>query len=327
MAVVQPIDSSGASPADGSPVRVDVAETDGEARRRELGAFLRSRRERMTPDQVGLPHIGRRRTPGLRREEVASLAGVGVTWYTWLEQGRDIKVSGEVLAAVSRTLQLDEHERRHLFALAGHVEAPSATDECSAVYPAIRRILTELAPLPACVLNGRYDILAYNRPYATLVADLDEVPAEDHNTMVLNLTYPAWRAAVLDRDAVARCVATFRSAMAQHVSDPVWNALVRRLRAESPEFVEIWERYEVRGVENDVKVALNPQVGLLRLHFTNLWLAPASGTRLVVYSPADAGTEARLAAIAGESAERRPDRLEAEPSGGSPAPGGDTAEM
>ncbi len=264
------------------------------ARRRELGAFLRSRRERITPDQVGLPVSGRRRTPGLRREEVGTLAGVGVTWYTWLEQGRDIHVSDDVLDAIGRTLQFDAHERRHLFALAGSSEALPSRD-CPVVTPPVRIMLDQLDPLPACVLNGRFDILAYNRPYATLIDDLDAVAFEDRNTLVLNLTHPAWRRAIVDwDDAVTRCVGQLRASMAEHVAEPAWKALVRRLSEESAEFAELWERHEVHGVENRVKHLVNERVGLLRLDFTNLWFGPVPGTRLVTYTPADLETEARL---------------------------------
>src|SRR5947199_5879920 len=127
-------------------------------RRGELAAFLRSRRERITPDQVGLPPGGRRRTPGLRREEVAQLAGVGVTWYTWLEQGRDIHASEQVLDAIANTLRLDPNERSHLFTLAGLPEAPGLR-ECRAVPEPVHVMLRQLEPFPACVQNARTDIL------------------------------------------------------------------------------------------------------------------------------------------------------------------------
>src|ERR1700690_3559131 len=119
-------------------------------RRDELAHFLRRCRERISPDQVGLPIGGRRRTPGLRREEVAQLAGVGVTWYTWLEQARDIRASEQVLDALSRALQLDPHEREHLYALAG---APSATTvrECNSIDPSVLVVLEQMGTYPAAI--------------------------------------------------------------------------------------------------------------------------------------------------------------------------------
>src|SRR5215471_6096472 len=124
-------------------------------RRAELAAFLRSRRERITPEQAGLPPGSRRRTPGLRREEVAQLSGVGVTWYTWLEQGRDITVSDQVLAAIARSLMLEAYERSHLFALAGSAATQSITRDCQTVSPAMHAMLAQLDPFPAVVQNAR----------------------------------------------------------------------------------------------------------------------------------------------------------------------------
>src|SRR5262245_37319566 len=128
-----------------------------ELRRRELGAFLRSRRERIKPEDVGLRSLRRRRTPGLRREEVAQLAGVGVTWYTWLEQGRDIHPSAEVLEAIARTLQFDSHEHAHLFTLAGLPNAATVANQCLDLCPNAVTLIEQLEPLPASVVNDRLD--------------------------------------------------------------------------------------------------------------------------------------------------------------------------
>ena len=138
----------------------------GEARRRELGTFLRSRRERVRPEEVGLRLTRRRRTPGLRREEVAQLAGVGVTWYTWLEQGRDINPSAQVLDAIARTLQFDRHERSHLFTLAG-VATTTVADDCAKLCPTVQPLIDQLEPFPACVLNARLDLIAFNQAYGS----------------------------------------------------------------------------------------------------------------------------------------------------------------
>src|SRR5262249_56706298 len=125
-------------------------------RRRELAAFLRSRRDRLSPGVLGLPEGGRRRTPGLRREEVAQVAGVGVTWYTWLEQGRPINASAEVLAAIARTLRLDRFERAHLFTLAA-VPDPDLPEEPEHITPQVHAILDPLQPFPAPVLTPPHD--------------------------------------------------------------------------------------------------------------------------------------------------------------------------
>src|SRR5215469_13336958 len=140
------------------------------ARRAELAAFLRSRRERITPEDVGLAPGIRRRTAGLRREEVAMLAGVGVTWYTWLEQGRPINASTQVLDAVAQTLRLDQPEREHLYRLADIPDATAAdvAARVAQVAPEMQRILDGLATLPASIMNERFDVLAWNHAYAEL---------------------------------------------------------------------------------------------------------------------------------------------------------------
>jgi transcriptional regulator with XRE-family HTH domain len=269
-----------------------------EIRRNELAAFLRNRRERIAPEQVGVVPIGRRRTPGLRREEVAQLAGVGVTWYTWLEQGRDIKVSDQVLEAIARTLMLDRDEHAHLFNLAGSVDQ-QVISGCAAVSRSLRAMITQLEPYPASVVNAKYDLIAYNRTYGRLIDDLDALPQQDRNCMWLCFTDPAWRKALLDwEDGAARMVANMRWLMADHVAEPSWKSLVKRLRAASPEFAELWERHEVASIENKTKRVLNPLVGELRMEVMNTWLSPRPGTRLHVYSPADAVTERRLAELA-----------------------------
>ncbi|WP_405730359.1 helix-turn-helix transcriptional regulator [Streptomyces sp. NBC_01537] len=264
------------------------------AARQELAHFLRSRRERISPEQVGLPPGRRRRTPGLRREEVATLAAVGVTWYTWLEQARDIQVSAQVADAIGRALLLDPHERAHLFLLAG-VPDPTPFASCPGMSDPIREVLERLEPLPAAVANSRTDVIAHNRTYGRLVDDLDALPFEDRNIMWLILTHPLWREALPDWEESARLiVGKFRSAMAEHLAEPGWKALVKRLQLASPEFCEFWDRHEVLEPENRVKRFLNPHVGLMSFVHTSLWLGPRQGPRLTTYTPADDVTRERL---------------------------------
>ncbi|MGW7240910.1 helix-turn-helix transcriptional regulator [Streptomyces sp. NPDC054804] len=263
-------------------------------RRSELAVFLRSRRERITPEQVGLPHGARRRTPGLRREEVAHLSSVGVTWYTWLEQARDIRVSVQVLDALARTLLLDGSERAHLFQLAGAVD-PTPAASCSGVTPALHQMLRALEPLPACIQNSRYDILAYNRTYARLMGDLEAVPPEDRNCMILVYTHPEWRRSIVHLEETRRVMAAkLRASMAGHLGEPAWKMLVKRLTAESPEFRANWERYEVMDLRTRTKQFLNPYVGFLSLDHTDLWLTRETGAHLVTYTPTDDESRERL---------------------------------
>ena len=268
-----------------------------EIRRRELAAFLRSRRERMTPECVGLIASGRRRTPGLRREEVAQLAGVGVTWYTWLEQGRDINASPQVLDAIARTLAFDAQERAHLFTLTGTADTDAAA-RCARLSPAVQLVLDRLEPYPALAVNARFDILAHNRVWASTFPSIEGLPQEEQNCLWLLFTNPQWRRSAADWDeTAARMVAQYRAAMAEHVAEPAWKNLIARLQRASLEFAEMWARHDVRGPENAVKRIQHPTAGLLRLEYTYLWLDPGLGTRIVTYTPADARTAARLESL------------------------------
>ncbi|MFD8095498.1 helix-turn-helix transcriptional regulator [Streptomyces malaysiensis] len=282
-----------------------------EIRRGELAAFLRSRRERITPEQVGLPRGRRRRTPGLRREEVAQLSTVGVTWYTWLEQGRDIHVSAQVLDAIARALLLDRSERTHLFALAAAID-PTPASECTGVPQSLQLMLEQLEPFPACVQNSRFDLLAYNRTYRLLMCDLDKVAPEDRNCLWLAFTHDEWRSSLVDRDETIRLMAAkFRAVMAEHVAEPAWKAMVKRLEDASPEFREIWARHEVVRPGDKIKVYRQSEVGIVRLAATSLWTGPQQGPKLLTYTPADAETHERLErlhaqALAAEATEAAP---------------------
>jgi transcriptional regulator with XRE-family HTH domain len=267
----------------------------------ELGAFLRSRRESLEPARLGFARAGRRRTPGLRREEVAQLAEVGITWYTWLEQGRSIRVSPKVLGAIATALQCSEAETRHLFTLAGLGEPPAIhRPSCDRVSPLTQTILDSLDPfLPALIQNARFDILAYNQAYRRLMGvDLAQVPEEDRNCIFLTFNSEAWRSALVDADmALSNMVASFRAAMVDHRGDPVWEAQLQRFM-ESDEFRRTWQRYEVRSIENQLKHFRHPRVGIMQLQQTNWWSAPRHGDRLLVYVPVDEASAGALRQLA-----------------------------
>ncbi|MGV9272252.1 helix-turn-helix transcriptional regulator [Streptomyces griseosporeus] len=270
-----------------------------EIRRHELAAFLRSRRERIAPEQVGLPRGRRRRTPGLRREEVAQLSAVGVTWYTWLEQARDIQVSVQVLDSLARALMLDASERAHLFQLAGAVD-PSPAQSCPSVTSSVRALLEQLEPVPASVQNDRYDIVAYNRTYGQLLCDLDTVPPEDRNCLILSHTNDDWRSSIVHLEEAQRLMAArFRAAMASHLGEPAWKMLLNRLREASADFRENWDRHEVVAHRTKRKEFVNRYVGRLTVDHTDLWLNPELGARMVTYVPADEETRERLERLHG----------------------------
>jgi transcriptional regulator with XRE-family HTH domain len=276
-------------------------------RRTELAAFLRTRRERISPEDVGLPPGTRRRTSGLRREELAQLAGVGVTWYTWLEQGRPINASVQVLDAVSRTLRLDATERAHLFRLA---DVPGAAgfpgcDDCQ--LPAEVQQVLDALPLPACVVTERFDLLAWNRPYAALFPRLTSALPDERNTLLSLYTAHSCCSPVSDQQAhCSSMVGQLRAAYARHVGDPAWTHFIRRLEAISPEFAKAWAAHDVAQPGTVVKVFRHPSVGEITATSTSFAVQAAPGARMQVYTPADEQSRKALARLAaGEEADAR----------------------
>ncbi|HEX6673405.1 MAG TPA: helix-turn-helix transcriptional regulator [Actinomycetes bacterium] len=263
-------------------------------RRAELAEFLRARRGRISPTDVGLPPGLRRRTPGLRREEVAQLAGVGVTWYTWLEQGRPINASVQVLDAVARTLRLDQAEREHLYRLAEVPTVPTGVAPAT-VSPAVEEILASLDPLPASLTNARYDVLAANQAHEDLFWRWHAMACENRNVLWCCFVEPDARRRMLNFDEeMPRVVAILRARFAQHLNEPAWTDFIRRLSAASPEFAEMWARHEVAQPGSRTKHFLHPEVGLLRMRATSLAVADMPESWITVYSPADDQTRARL---------------------------------
>jgi hypothetical protein len=266
----------------------------GEQRRAELGEFLKARRARLSPGDFGMPRGSRRRTPGLRREEVALLAGVGVTWYTWLEQGRQINASTQVLDAVARTLQLDRVEREHLYRLA---EATPLRAECSrqAAPDTIREIIRSLDPLPASLINSRFDILVSNDASEELFWEWHSMPCVHKNTLWCCVTEPAARSKFPEYDTHVRyMVARLRSAYSRHIGDPDWEEDIRRLASLSREFAELWARHEVADSEPRTLTYLHPRAGTLSLAASELDVSAMPEARIVVYTPRDADTRARM---------------------------------
>ena len=282
--------------------------TDTGPRRAELGAFLRSRRERITPEQAGLPPGLRRRTPGLRREEVAQLAGVGVTWYTWLEQGRPINASLQVLGALARTLRLDDAEREHLYRLAD-VTGPAAAaggpgDGCPAVPADVQAIMDALVPLPAGVLNERFDLLGWNEAYAAIWPGVVGARPGERNVLWLNFTSPDCCHPYVNRhEQLARLVAQLRGSYGRHVGEPAWTRFISRLQAMSPYFARLWAEHDVATPTTYLKIFRHPAHPRLTMTTTTLAVTAVPGTRLVVYSPADEECRAAIAGLlAGEGA-------------------------
>lgn len=265
--------------------------------RQALGAFLRSRRDRLTPADVGIASSGRRRAPGLRREEVAALAGVGVTWYTWLEQGRDVHPSESVTRAIGRALRLDCDETAYLLALTGYPRRLDLLARAE-ILPAHLELLERMLPNPVCIHDARFDFYAYNRSYRFLITDLNGYPLADRNYATLFFTDPQWRDRFGDQDALGHSlVGRIRSRIAHQPGDPAWQELIETLQRRSPEFRRIWQHQTVTDLQEMRKVIANPLVGELRLDLSRLPLGETSGSRIGILTAADAQTADRLAEL------------------------------
>jgi hypothetical protein len=274
--------------------RDQVSRRAGERRRAELGKFLKARRARLSPGDFGMPPGSRRRTPGLRREEVALLAGVGVTWYTWLEQGRQINASTQVLDAVARTLRLDRAGREHLYRLAE--ATPLRTESVGTAVPdTVREIVQSMDPLPARLVNSRFDILLSNDASEELFWDWHTMPCVHQNILWCWITEPSAHSRFVEYDSHIRyLVARLRAAYGLHVGDPDWEEDIRRLASLSREFAELWTRHEVAEAEPRTLTYLHPDAGTLRLSLSELNLPELPDARIVVYAPRDEDTRARL---------------------------------
>ena len=266
----------------------------GHPGRAELSKFLKARRAQVQPEDVGLPPGPRRRTPGLRREEVALLAGVGITWYTWLEQGREINASAQVLDAVSRTLRLDAAGRWHLYRLAE--ATPLRTWDGKVHIPdSVRTIVRSLDPLPAVLINSGFDIIETNDAHEELFWNWHSMPCVHKNLLWCCVTEPTARAQFLDYDReVGHLVARLRAAYGRHVGEPNWEEDIRRLADLSPEFAKLWARQEVAGPSERVRRFRHPEVGVMTFTSNELDIPAAGELRIVVSTPANQETWDRL---------------------------------
>ncbi|MHB8618509.1 MAG: helix-turn-helix transcriptional regulator [Chloroflexota bacterium] len=262
-------------------------------RRKELADFLRTRRQRLRPDELGLPSTKRRRTPGLRREELAYLAGVGVTWYTWLEQGRPIRVSAQVLESVAAALLLDSTERRHLFALADDLQLPTAGGS-NLVRSALQQLLDQQEPSPAYVMGSRWDVLAWNHAASAVLADFEAIPVEDRNMVWLLFTDTRFRRLLVDWEAHAQAVlAQFRTDCGFHVGERRFANMIDRLRATSPEFGTWWQWHDVRLRPTERREFNHPIAGRLVLQQFTFVTSDNPDLRVVVYVPLPEADSAR----------------------------------
>lgn len=264
-------------------------------RLRELREFLMSRRARVTPAEAGLPDGGaRRRTPGLRREEVAVLAGVGASWYQWLEQGRDISVSPQVLDSVARVLRLSNAERRHLYALAGlNPPAPEVAPERRDMCEGLRRLIDTWMPYPAHIMDMYYNCVMYNDAAAVV---LGMRPDLTQNCLVDFFTDPLYRARSKSWGHNARTVvAQFRAVCAARPDDEGYRAVLARVSAAGEEFTALWEQRDIEDAGQIRKELEHPLVGLLCVESTAMKVPARPDLTVVLHTPLEeANTAAKL---------------------------------
>ncbi len=261
-------------------------------RRQALADFLRKRRTQLSPIEVGLPPGLRRRTPGLRREEVAQLANIGTSWYVWLEQGRDVHPSAQVLESLVQALKLTPNERRHLFVLAGQALPAHTfpTEEC--VSPVMQQVLDNLDPTPAYVMGRRWDYLAWNKG-AEVVFDINH-PSFTHDIYPRNLvwrlfTSPLARKRYPNWEDVAQGVLTeFHTANARYPGDSWFEELIRDLKHISPEFCQWWPQHEASSTMDGHKLIEHPLLGRLEFEHTTLQVPSDPDIRVMIYIPEDA---------------------------------------
>jgi transcriptional regulator with XRE-family HTH domain len=255
-------------------------------RRQALAAFLRQQRARLTPAEVGLPAGMRRRTPGLRREEVAQLANIGASWYVWLEQGRDVHPSAQVLESLAQALRLTLNERRYMFLLAGQPLPAYTVPEEERASPALQRLLAELDPVPAYVVGRRLDYLAWNRAADLLLNISEPTPPYDFNSIWRLFVRPSTQRLFVDWERVGRHIlAEFHTLSARYPKDRWIEQLIADLKRASPEFCDWWLQPEALSTAARRKALQHPLLGHVEFEFMILQLPSDPDVAIHIYTP------------------------------------------
>ena len=266
----------------------------------QMSEFLKSCRARLAPAAVGLPSAGRRRTPGLRREDVAALAGLSATWYTWLEQGRDVRASDRVLESLSRTLRLSSEERDYLFSLAQNRPAPLQTAKVDDVPETIKRTLDALN-VPAEVITPRWDVIYWNAMVTRCFRDYGALPPERRNLIRILMTSPEYQQDPVEYEAMARRItAKLRVDYSQSPGDAAFDALIDEMSEVSPMFRELWRSPEITGHSEGVHAESHPSLGEITFAHSSYVVEGAPSLRVVIYAPYGAESTAKLARLARE---------------------------
>ena len=265
--------------------------------RAQLSEFLKSCRGRLSPQVVGLPPGGRRRTPGLRREDVAALAGLSATWYTWLEQGRDVRASDRVLESLSRTLRLTGDERDYLFSLAQNRPAPLQAARVEELPDSVKRTLDALN-MPAEVITPRWDVIYWNDMVTRCFRDYGSIEHERRNLFRILMTSPEYQEDPEEFHSMARRItAKLRVDYSQAAGDPSFDALIEEMSEVSPTFRELWPSPEIRTRSEGVHLLRHPQLGGITFEHTSYVVEGAPSLRVVIFAPHDAESAGKIAQI------------------------------
>jgi len=269
------------------------------AQRAELADFLRTRRARLTAQQVGLPAGVRRKVPGLRREEIAELAGIGATWYTWLEQGREVNVSARTLQQLADALRLTPEERRYLFALTGQQASVVNTNNDAVMMEGLCGMLHELDPNPAYILNECWDLVAWNSAAIKVFGRFEDRPERERNLMWLLFTDPYLRKLHFDWDSFAHCILIgLRGEIVSVPTNPRLATVTCALRQSSKEFSAWWSTHDVVLPQPQFRMLRHPKAGKLTLNLTILQVFRAPHLKLFSFTPVKGTeTEERLASL------------------------------
>ncbi|MGN7356620.1 helix-turn-helix transcriptional regulator [Paenibacillus sp. SAF-054] len=261
--------------------------SDQEEKRRELGKFLKSRRSRLTPEQFGLPVGPRRKVQGLRREELAQIAGIGLTWYTWLEQGKNIQVSTQVLECLVTVMQLNAEERNHLYKLAlGQLPVEQTASIEESLIPIVQNFMNEYERCPAYVTDQRWDILLWNKAGEQVFGNFEKMDKKERNAIWRCFASPAYRNLIEDWENHAkRLLAQFRSTSTPFVGENWFKDLVAELMVISPEFRQWWPSYDISGTPIGKKMINHPRVGTMVMEHITFRVYDAPELKLTVYRP------------------------------------------
>lgn len=262
-------------------------------RHTELGDFLKIRRNKTKPEQLGISSNSRRRTPGLRREEVAQLAGIGLTWYTWLEQGREINVSDSILDSLSRVFLLTDEERARLYTLANK-SLPSQGKNCIYVNDRIVHLFDKLDLLycPAYIIDNHWNIIKWNKFAARIFGDFSQLPMENQNMIYLMFNNQEYMSLFEQWEVHAKeMLARFHATFARNIDDPWFSTFIQQMKRESERFSSWWTLYDVNSMADIVKHIKHPTLGNLTFDFVTLDVVDNHNLKMLIYNPNPKATQ------------------------------------